>query len=96
MCYDYMHLCGFFSCDACVPSCRAEGKTVLPVAIPIIQDFLQKPEWRFRYVALLMIALIGEGCKKVCCPRPQLPLPALLSLVVLCTPMAFPNDRRVT
>lgn len=43
----------------------AEGKALLPVAIPVIQDFLQSPDWRFRHTALMAIALIGEGCKKV-------------------------------
>ncbi|KAJ4456603.1 putative Ran-binding protein 6 [Paratrimastix pyriformis] len=55
-----------------------KGKTVLPVAMPVVQQFLQSPDWKYRHTALMAIALIGEGCKKMIKEEQQAHLVAMI------------------
>lgn len=41
------------------------GKAVLPVAIPVIKDFLGDADWRKRRAGLYAICLLGEGAKSL-------------------------------
>ena len=41
------------------------GKTVLPAASQLVQQFLQQgDDWRYRHAAVMTINQIGEGCRK--------------------------------
>ena len=40
------------------------GKSVLPVANAILQQFLSNADWRYRHAGLMAVSQIGEGCAK--------------------------------
>eukprot|EP00771_Trimastix_marina_P003957 gnl/Trimastix_PCT/676.p1 GENE.gnl/Trimastix_PCT/676~~gnl/Trimastix_PCT/676.p1 ORF type:complete len:1087 (+),score=395.79 gnl/Trimastix_PCT/676:74-3334(+) len=41
------------------------GKALLPVAMPVVQQFLQHAEWQYRHTALITVSQIVEGCAKL-------------------------------
>lgn len=49
-------------------ACAIGGKTVFPIAIQIISQMLQNPDWKQRYAALMAISALGEGCHKQMLP----------------------------
>ena len=40
------------------------GKSVLPIANNVMQQFLTNADWRFRHAGLMAVSQIGEGCAK--------------------------------
>eukprot|EP00002_Diphylleia_rotans_P019939 TRINITY_DN385_c0_g1_i1.p1 TRINITY_DN385_c0_g1~~TRINITY_DN385_c0_g1_i1.p1 ORF type:complete len:1092 (-),score=290.69 TRINITY_DN385_c0_g1_i1:178-3453(-) len=38
---------------------------VMPIAFPLIQNFLANQDWRQRYAAIMALSMIGEGCFKL-------------------------------
>lgn len=49
-------------------ACAIGGKTIFPVAINIISQMLQNPDWKQRFAALMAISALGEGCHKQMLP----------------------------
>ncbi|CAD6185409.1 unnamed protein product [Caenorhabditis auriculariae] len=50
-------------------SCALNGKTLLPLFVPVVEGFLSIQKWEFKHAALMAFSAIGEGSQRAMEPN---------------------------